>query len=520
MVGGIARVSGGGYNHAMKTRTKGMRLLLRGVQIIIVFVILTLLLAAGFAWHQFRDRTPGYVLNLSLPSSPNAIPEGGLRVGFARDTINPDLSDPSKPVWLAGFDQHRAATKIHDDLEAVACVIDDGRTRLGIVVLDAIGFFHDDVIRVRRLLKGDSKIDYAIICSTHNHSTPDLMGLWGPDYLHTGVNPAYREQVIQTAARALDRAAQALQPALMASHEIPVPTEGIVADTRKPIVFDPDVRILHFVNPTNRSTIGSIVGWADHPETPWGHNTEITSDFCGVLRRTLENGVEQDGRKFAEGVGGIHLFVNGAVGGLISTTPSVNVRDPYLAQDFKEPSHEKSRALGRQLASRILPVLKSSDSQFTNTAPLSIWARTLDLPLENSGFLVATLLGLIDRGHVRWKTLRTEVAMVRIGEVSVACIPGEVYPEIVNGGIEHPPGADFDAPAVEQAPVRSLMPGRVKFIFGLANDEIGYIIPKSEWDTQPPYLYDSAKPLYGEVNSVGPNTAPLIHAALWDLGRE
>jgi len=35
-----------------------------------------------------------------------------------------------------------------------------------------------------------------------------------------------------------------------------------------------------------------------------------------------------------------------------------------------------------------------------------------------------------------------------------------------------------------------MMKGEYKFVFGLANDEIGYIIPKSEWDEVPPYLYN------------------------------
>ena len=44
---------------------------------------------------------------------------------------------------------------------------------------------------------------YAVIAATHNHSTPDLMGLWGPHPLSSGVDPAYRERVIATAARTL-----------------------------------------------------------------------------------------------------------------------------------------------------------------------------------------------------------------------------------------------------------------------------------------------------------------------------
>ena len=101
---------------------------------------------------------------------------------------------------------------------------------------------------------------------------------------------------------------------------------------------------------------------------------------------------------------------------------------------------------------------------------------------------------------------------------SPAC-RGEIYPEIINGGIERASGGDFDIEPVEVPSLRELMPGRLKFVFGLANDELGYIIPKSEWEEKPPYLYGS-KGVYGEVNSCGPDTGRLVHAALAELCRE
>ena len=88
---------------------------------------------------------------------------------------------------------------------------------------------------------------------------------------------------------------------------------------------------------------------------------------------------------------------------------------------------------------------------------------------------------------------------------------------IDNGGAERAPGGDFDLEPVEVPPIRDLMPGRVKFVFGLANDEIGYIIPRSEWDQKPPYLYGSEKGVYGEINSLGPETGPRIYAAIKEL---
>jgi len=490
--------------------------MLRWGAVLLLALIITFVLRGVYA---FRDRAPGYQLDLKIDAAKSQSEPRPLRVGFGRVKINPDLSDPKRPVWVAGFSQNRAATAIHDDLWAIACVLDDGHTRLGTVVLDAIGFFHDDVVAVRRACDAEWKLDYAIVCSTHNHSTPDLMGLWGPSPLRSGVDQRYREQVIAAAARALGDAVTALQPTRVAFHEIPMPTEGLVADTRKPVVFDPDVRVMHFTNPTNGATIGTIVGWANHPETPWGKNTEITADFCGVLRDALQLGVTHEGRTLAKGLGGVHLYVNGAVGGLMTTHPSVTVRDPWLDQDFKEPSHDKSRAVGHRLAASILPRLAEAGATPTDSAAIGIRARTIELPVENKMFLAAGYLGLMDRGHVSWMKMRTEVALVTIGDASIVCVPGEIYPEIINGGIEHPEGADFDIEPVEVPPLRQLMPGRIKFVFGLANDELGYLIPKSEWDVKPPRLYGS-KGVYGEINSCGPNAAPFVHNALAELCRE
>jgi hypothetical protein len=427
------------------------------------------------------------------------------------------VSRPDKPVWVAGFSQNRAATKVHDDLLAVACVVDDGQTRLGIAVIDAIGFFHDDVLQVRRRLERSWNIDYAIVCSTHNHTTPDLMGLWGKNPLHTGVDPEYREQVINGIVQSFAQAVTNLQTSTMTMHEIPTAPEGLVADTRKPLVFDADLRVLHFRNAETKETIGSIVNWGNHPETPWSHNTEITSDFCGYLREALAKGVRIEGKTALSGLGGVHLFVNGAVGGLMTTHPSVTVTNPFTQVAYKEPSHAKAEAVGLQLASRILPVLQQTPAPDLKPVPIGIRARTLNLPVANKGFLAATVLGLLNRGHSKWMHMRTEVAVVTLGDASIACVPGEIYPEIVNGGVERAPGGDFDINPVEVPSIRELMPGKVRFVFGLANDEIGYIIPKSEWDEKPPYLYGASHGVYGEENSVGPETAPLLHQALKEL---
>jgi hypothetical protein len=75
---------------------------------------------------------------------------------------------------------------------------------------------------------------------------------------------------------------------------------------------------------------------------------------------------------------------------------------------------------------------------------------------------LASALGTIDRGQPHWNRIRTEVALVTIGGATIVCVPGELYPEIANGGIVHPTGADFDVDPVEVPPLRALVRGRMK----------------------------------------------------------
>ena len=51
--------------------------------------------------------------------------------------------------------------------------------------------------------------------------------------------------------------------------------------------------------------------------------------------------------------------------------------------------------------------------------------------------------------------------------------------------------------------MRGALPlGDVNLMVNLANDAIGYIIPKSEWDNEAPWIYGATEETYGEIVSV------------------
>jgi hypothetical protein len=62
-----------------------------------------------------------------------------------------------------------------------------------------------------------------------------------------------------------------------------------------------------------------------------------------------------------------------------------------------------------------------------------------------------------------------------------------------------------------------MLGSRHRLVVSLCNDELGYIIPMSEWDEKAPFAYGRDSPQYGEMNSAGPRVAPLVLRTFEDL---
>ena len=505
--------------------------------------LLLLIIIGLLIWFRsnLKDRTPGYNADLKIINrkiSP-------LKTGFAAQTITPvvpdrwnDLNSDAEynpkdgdaftdgngngifdPVWIAGFGNRRAANGIHDDLWARTMVVDDGRTRLAIVVLDAIGLMYDGVIDVRNRIPDDAGITYTLIASTHTHEGPDMLGLWGKSPLKSGINEEYLEYVKSQVVESVVAAVKNMRPAVLEISEDLTGAAHLVRDTRQPEVYDSGLRLIKAVDKENGNTLGSLIAWADHPETLWGKNLLITSDFPHYVREGVEKGVFNGDTLVKPGIGGIAVYVNGAIGGLMTTHPSLAVKDPFTGKEFSEPAFEKAEAQGKQVALLALAAMGNPVERI-DSACISLIVRTLPLPIDNKLFKLGSLLGLFNRGTTGRMNMRSELSVFTLGPLAFATLPGEVYPEIINGGIESPEGRDFPVSPVEIPPVRDMMKGDYKFIFGLANDEIGYIIPKSQWDVKDPYTYGRNDSPYGEENSLGSETASILHSALKEMLNE
>jgi len=104
-------------------------------------------------------------------------------------------------------------------------------------------------------------------------------------------------------------------------------------------------------------------------------------------------------------------------------------------------------------------------------------------------------------------TMQTTVSRICIGDLEIVTIPGEIFPELVYG---------------DDNTISSIV-GSEFLIFGLCNDEIGYIIPEESYllNEERPYIDtitdSTGENHYEETNSVSEVSAQLILDAIAKL---
>ena len=197
-----------------------------------------------------------------------------------------------------------------------------------------------------------------------------------------------------------------------------------------------------------------------------------------------------------------------------------------MTREFFDPFDAEANLLltGEKLADYALSVSSSDERELSPV--LCDEGISFSVPLDNTVFLYYKFLGILGNKAVGSSDpeiagetgygLESCLSVLRLGDTALLLIPGEIFPELVwGGGRENPsnPGA------VNPEPLSGIMEryGLADFFpVGLADDELGYIVPPNDFltDTAAPYL-NAAEPEdgsrhYEETNSVGVNCARKI----------
>lgn len=473
-----------------------------------------------------------YCLALLLATRGTA----AIRAGAAKSVITPELA--GRTVYLAGFGHNRLATAVHDPLYVRCLALEASRDTVVLCSADLIGLFYYDVQKIReRFRSGAPAGSHLIVACTHVHEGPDTLGLWGPSASETGIDIHYLDWVDDQIAQTAVEAARNLQPARIRLGLDDSPLLALLQSVdRPPYVKDPFLFVLQASRLSDGATIATLVNWSDHPETLNRKNTEITADYPGRLCQYLE-----------QRYGGVALFFNGALGKVSTLGSQVALLDPETGQVAVDGAWRKPELLGETIARLAERALANSRAEVAPLDTLIFRSSLFFLPLANDRFRMAEAAGVFAgrkplytsgkldpstvESNVEQQTvhlasgrdLQSEVDYLQLkagGRVvaEFLTVPGEIFPELVNGGITRYPGADFPEAPME-TPLRTLLKSKYQFILSLGNDELGYIIPKCEWDEHAPWLNNNPQPYYGEINSVGPDTAAVVSRAIAGLVR-
>ncbi|MBR3778304.1 MAG: hypothetical protein IKL13_01090 [Clostridia bacterium] len=415
-------------------------------------------------------------------------PNDHYTVGFASVEI-PLPEDSDQPLYIAGYHQGWEATGVLDLQRANALWLDNSSTSLLLITVDCIGLDGGTVAEIRSRLSDfckETDCDSVNVISTHTHAGVDTLGLWGP-IAQNGKNDAFMETLKQAAVDAAkaaykDRSAGTLSYTATA-------VEGMQEDSRPPHVYDNHLYQLRFT-PDDADHNGiRVISFAAHAEALRGDNTLVSRDYPGSMADTIYERTGED-----------VMYLPGAIGGLIMT--------PKLYEDPFYPIPNMTHT-GKKLA---MEALSAEDFRPLGTA-MAVSRVPFTTHMTNTAFMYYRFLGILQNDVRRTLggryLLRSEVTVIRLGDVTLALMPGEVFPELVSGTgkAEDPePYADIAARY-----------GQEDVIFvGLANDELGYIVPPSDYrlSEDAPYFKEAEDDHYEETNSVGVNIAADLAKAL------
>ena len=388
-----------------------------------------------------------------------------LHIGFAYRPITPSLD---RPVYLAGFGQNRTAQSIHDDLYVRALALELGDTRLVLAALDLLGLSRHHYMEIARRVNERSPGTRLILACTHTHHGPDTIGLWGPDETTPGVDGHYLADLKEKVAETIAAAQGQLRPAHLRSVSVLAP--GLAKNARDAHILDDELTCLQFCEPGTGAALATILIFPCHPEVLWEHNPHITSDYAASLRQQVEGET-----------GAPCLFFVGALGGM-------------LTPDVRDHSFEEAETMGTILAEAALRALAGAQAAPVET--LEQACREYSIPMSSPLLEMALEAGLLPKTLTAQGMIGAEANLVKVGPAWLAGVPGELLPKL---------GLALKADLRQAG-------AAVAAIIGLANDELGYILPEED------YLYPE-NPFepgahYEETMSVGPEAGPRLMGAM------
>jgi neutral ceramidase len=372
-----------------------------------------------------------------------------LRAGAARMVMTPPLG-----CHISGYYHDRIAGGIRDDLYAKSIVLESSDTSLAIVVCDVIGLPKEDVDRAKARAQELTGIpsSHILVAATHTHFGPATEGGY-----EVPREEEFMAQLPDRVASSVKLAQNRLRPALVGHASGSCPGEvfnrryfmqdGTVITNpgRRPEVVrpagptDPEVGVLVFLD-EQRHPIALLANYALHyvGPGPSGHET-ISADYFGAFDRTIQR---LAGREL------VGIMLNGCCGDVNNIDVFGPEREyPYshyqvdrVANVVAGVAFQAWNNIHRYEPSAVLAAanaLLSIRREEVSEAQIAAAKERLAQPdsqhqarqatSADPAWLKATrVLDLVNAPRER----PAPIQAMRIGEVGLASLPGEIFVEI------------------------------------------------------------------------------------------
>ena len=241
---------------------------------------------------------------------------------------------------------------------------------------------------------------------------------------------------------------------------------GLAKNARNPEIVDDELLAAQFVGQDGKP-LASLFDFPCHPEVLWEHNPHITADYPGVLRREVE-----------AASGAPCIFFAGGLGGMM--TP-----------DVRDHSFEEAEHMGKTLA--------RPGSRRSGRPRVARWRRSACRRRSWMSKLTNILYKLAFRRKLLPDTAQRERGGHDGGQ------PDQARRSVAG---HHSRRVAAEAWIGAQGRPEGSRGARVAGILGLANDELGYILPEEDFR----FPLNPFRPgkHYEETNSVSKTHGPIL----------
>lgn len=388
-------------------------------------------------------------------------------VGAASGPVNPGLEN-----FIAGDKPNRHFGGIHDSLYVKAIAISDPKNTIVILTVDCIGLIYPTLVEIRktaaaRISKDVLDVSQIVLSSTHTHSGPDVVGLWGEDQMTSGVKEDYMEMLVNVSVSVIEDALNKRQEATVHFAETNYGEEWVY-NISKPDELDRSLTMMQFRDLMGNS-IATLTNFACHPTFMDGVTDQISADYPGGFYAELDEKLQ-----------GTNLFLQGAIGG-------------WVQPEYEEKTFENAMSRGKELARVVIRTLENSKR--LDSTQIQYRSKIFSLPVSNPGFQQLSSLGVINR--VVTDSVETEIAWFEIGDAKFVTHPGETSPKYALDSKE------------------LMNTSGPKFVLGLGMDGLGYIVT--------PDFFDSANEVphseYLTGMSIDKQAGPMIMQIVEELSK-